>query len=221
MKNLGELGFSKYCITKDGRVYSLRSERFLSIQDRGYQMINLTSDTGEQIYVYVHRLVAFAYCDGYEEGLHVNHIDGNKCNNYYTNLEWVTRSQNMVHARRNGLIKSSPSINEETAHRICRMLEQGGQPIDVSRAIGVTIDSVKDILRKRSFQYISCEYDFSKVKRKCRLSEDKVLKICELLMLGYSCKEVSKLVDTLYNNVVRIRAKETFQHLTSQYDFPR
>lgn len=53
--------------------------------------------------VFVHRLVAMAWCDGYAEGLQVNHRDGNKLNNHASNLEWVTASRNNAHAHASGL----------------------------------------------------------------------------------------------------------------------
>jgi hypothetical protein len=48
----------------------------------------------------VHRLVAAAFCDGYFDGAVVNHKDGNKQNNSSENLEWVTQSENNLHAFR-------------------------------------------------------------------------------------------------------------------------
>lgn len=47
---------------------------------------------------FVHRLVATLFCEGEAPDLVVNHIDGNKENNIATNLEWVTRSENDLHA---------------------------------------------------------------------------------------------------------------------------
>lgn len=42
----------------------------------------------------VARLVAMAWVEGYQEGLTVNHIDGDPSNNNIRNLEWVTRGDN-------------------------------------------------------------------------------------------------------------------------------
>ena len=47
---------------------------------------------------YIHRLVAFAFVDGYREGLQVNHKDGVPDSNRAENLEWVTCSLNGIHA---------------------------------------------------------------------------------------------------------------------------
>lgn len=53
-----------------------------SITDKGYLNIS------------VHQMVAELYCDGYFEGAQVDHIDCNKQNNHYTNLQWCTKEYN-------------------------------------------------------------------------------------------------------------------------------
>ena len=51
----------------------------------------------------VSRLIALTWCDGYMEGLTVNHIDGNPLNNYASNLEWISLSDNIHHGFETGL----------------------------------------------------------------------------------------------------------------------
>lgn len=50
----------------------------------------------------VHRLVALAYIPLVPGKLHVNHIDHSRTNNHVSNLEWVTRSENTLHAAKIG-----------------------------------------------------------------------------------------------------------------------
>ena len=98
-------GFSKYEINEYGSIRNKSTHKELKsrINRNGYYQIKLYDDNMYQATVNVHRLVAITFCNGYKEGLVVNHIDGNKLNNHYSNLEWVTISENTKHAYDNNL----------------------------------------------------------------------------------------------------------------------
>ena len=52
----------------------------------------------------VHRMVALAFIDNPDNKPYVNHINGNRSDNNVENLEWVTSSENAIHAHKNGLV---------------------------------------------------------------------------------------------------------------------
>ena len=73
-----------------------------SITNWGYQRVVL-QDNGYRKHVKVHRLVAEAFVVNYDNKEQVNHIDGNKLNNHYSNLEWCSNIENQQHAFKTGL----------------------------------------------------------------------------------------------------------------------
>lgn len=64
--------------------------------------VSLWKDGKEKTHL-VARLIAMAWCDGYSDGMTVNHIDGNPLNNFADNLEWVSLADNIRHGFRTGL----------------------------------------------------------------------------------------------------------------------
>lgn len=75
-----------------------------------YLKVSVTKeDTGKQIQIGLHNLVAEVFVEKpiNVEGKKIepNHSDGDKHNNAATNLEWMTRSQNLQHAIDTGLRK--------------------------------------------------------------------------------------------------------------------
>jgi hypothetical protein len=63
----------------------------------GYQSVNIRHTDGKFYPRLIHRLVAKAFVPGYFDGADVNHIDENKQNNRFDNLEWVTKTENNNH----------------------------------------------------------------------------------------------------------------------------
>ena len=93
------------CDTK-GQIYSYRSNKFLrpSKNKRGYLHVTFTKD-GKRYDYRVQRLIAITFLENPENKSQVNHIDGNKLNNYLSNLEWVTPEENIQHAKEHNLFK--------------------------------------------------------------------------------------------------------------------
>ena len=95
--------FSGYTIREDGEVRS-RFGRVVKQQfdGPGYARVELWENGKGRKYL-VHRLLAQAFIPNPDRKPQVNHIDGDKANNALTNLEWVTQSENQLHAYRVGL----------------------------------------------------------------------------------------------------------------------
>lgn len=145
---------NKYFISEYGDVYNTSTEQFHTMINHkdGYFEVSV----GKRFRVLVHRLVAYAFVEKDRDlNLTVDHVDCNKKNNHYTNLEWVTLEENIRRAFRNGLhnrewkegnfSNDNPDNREkryqnnypdELIHTICEMYEQYNySPIEIYRII--------------------------------------------------------------------------------------
>jgi len=93
-------GFNgKYQISSWGNVRNAETGKILKpyTNSKGYLKIGL-SDGKKCVKKRINRLVAMAFIENPDNLPQVNHKDGNKQNNSFSNLEWVTNDQNNEHA---------------------------------------------------------------------------------------------------------------------------
>ena len=86
---------------KNGKV-NFMTPRILN----GYWRVKLCNGNTQKEY-FLHRLIAQAFIPNPDNKPEINHINGIKTDNRIENLEWVTRSENAIHATKTGLLKYS------------------------------------------------------------------------------------------------------------------
>ena len=108
--NMGRIRSAEGKVTSNAR-YQVRrwKSRILKPKcphkGRSDERVSLWKDGAQKDWL-VSRLVALTWCEGFRDGLTVNHIDENYKNNAACNLEWVTLADNIRHGFREGLFKN-------------------------------------------------------------------------------------------------------------------
>lgn len=155
---------SRYSVSTFGRVRNDETGLIMAQYQnlRGYWIINLYF-AGKRYVKRTHRLVAEAFIPNPEERPEVNHKDGDTSNPRKSNLEWVTKAENMEHASREGLFTVA-KISPGTAKTICASLSrrkaEGKSLRQVAEAHGVPVTLVERISARKTWTSISCEYEW-------------------------------------------------------------
>ena len=127
---------------------------------QGYQTCTIVIHKGqktERKHKLVHRLVAetfFSYLNSNE--YEVNHISGNKKDNSIHNLNWLTRQENLQHARDTGLFKKQTGelngkykYTEDDINVIDNLRTQGYTLDELGYLLDISGKSVWSILKRR------------------------------------------------------------------------
>lgn len=147
-----------YQISNYGRLKSFRKNkngRILKNTNKkgGYFSIILYNKNCN-LHTRIHRLVAQAFVPNPNNLPQVNHIDGNKQNNYYKNLEWCTSKQNFEHSKKTGLWKYNHPYK---CKKICQYDLQGNficeyeNAKDAHRKTGVCSRNILRVANKEPF----------------------------------------------------------------------
>lgn len=143
----------------DGRrKLNLKGRLLKSAIDDGYKKVAFS--IGKKLFTKkVHRLVAEHFCEKPMGIREVNHIDGDKLNNHYSNLEWVSRSRNVKHAFELGLAKGlkgsrnpNSKLTEQDVQEIRNIASQkrNYNRIELSKRYGVTPKHIQDIVNSKT-----------------------------------------------------------------------
>lgn len=176
-----------YEVSSCGKIRNKTTGKLLKtyIDKDGYEHVTLSTPikgVKKSRHYPVHRLVAYNFVKGFKDGLTVNHKDDNKTNNTYSNLEWMTLSENVKTAYKTGANVASTSrvfarhgtdngrcsVVEDDIHDICNRILKGEKNNAILKALPhIPISTIERTRNKKTWSEISDNYfSISKVEGK-------------------------------------------------------
>lgn len=164
-----------YLISDHGRIKSLPKhvaysngqlrhydEKILKLNfSNGYRTISLVKEKQNTTHM-SHILVGLHFIPNPENKPFLNHLDGDRSNNYYLNLEWSTNSENQLHAynflgrkavrgEQNGIAKL-----KESDIPVIRRLRKDGMIIkDIAQIFGVSFEAIRKVLTGKNWNWVT------------------------------------------------------------------
>lgn len=164
--------FPDYEVSTFGNVFSKKRNKLLKpcVNSSNYKKFVLKGKN-----LYAHRLVAEAFIPNDNNLEEVNHKDGNKWNNNVTNLEWVTKSENSIHAFENGLrnisgytryrvAKSDHRFSSQDVEEMFSLYNDGMSKKEIAKKFKCYDSTVCNILNGKTYKQIDLSpYDVAKI----------------------------------------------------------
>ena len=148
-----------YEVSNLGEVRNTSTGHILSqnINSGGYNYVSLHKPVKYNLTV--SRAVAFLFVPNPDNKPQVNHIDGIKSNNDFTNLEWVTQEENLAHAVRTGLMPCGSTsylakLNESKVEQIKLDLCAGVKVSVLAKKYNVHAGTISGINNRRTWKHV-------------------------------------------------------------------
>lgn len=155
----------EYLIYENGDLINLKTNKKIKAFDNGVGYLRVGIYVGQNKHrpIYIHRLLAQTFIPNPENKIEVNHKDGNTKNNDLSNLEWVTKSENQLHAYKIGLNKPSPSMGEKNGNavltdeivtKIRTMFKNGKRQCEIVKELNINKFRVSNVILNKSWKHI-------------------------------------------------------------------
>lgn len=228
----------KYMIDEYGNIY-IGDKKMKHFRNHdGYLRIELDTGNGRRKF-FIHILVAHAFVVNENPTVNtiVEHLDNNKSNPYYLNLEWVTPEVNVQRAFEDGLIKLptcedryNSILTNDQVHDICRRLESGETSNMILESMGIEVNHnslnlISKIRKGVNYASISSQYNIGEAIRDnyTKLTPEIIHQLCVLFQDGKSFTEICEVMDWDYksqrikNILSRTYTKSHHKTIVNQY----
>ena len=164
MDKLNLIDFEKYTITEDGKIFSKHFNRYmLGYKNKsrgGYLSLCLMCKDKKPRLFYFHRVIWFYFNGEIPQGYEINHIDEDKTNNSLSNLELLTRVENVRYGTRTLRASITNSIVQKgrklTKEHILKMALAKSKPI-----LQYNLETKEPIKEWQSSRQVERELGFS------------------------------------------------------------
>lgn len=210
-KDIDNYGGS-YKISNKGRVKSLgrrikRKNDIMHRKERILKPIMFGKYHGVQLYnnksyekFYIHRLVATYFLKTpVNEKYVVNHIDRDRFNNAFTNLEWCSQSFNVR--------SSQCKISDKQIIRISKMIKAGKCKNDIALKEGVKNSLVANIASGRKYSYLT------KINPN-DIRKERIIEVIKIFKSNLSAKEIAIKFNVTEAKIYGIKSKREWSWLT-------
>jgi len=137
----------------------------------GYEVVNLGD---KERNVSVHRLIAKLFIDKKDETNCVNHINGIKNDNRVENLEWVTRSENMIHSYEVLHQKTAIKTDEECRLKIIKLFNSGESMKQLSHDFNLSYNTIRRIICGSEYKTKTNNANYSENYKKRKTSGERI-----------------------------------------------
>ncbi len=210
--------FETYQISNYGRLKYKKQDRTYitlgSVSSDGYRISSLNNGENK-ISIAIHRLVAEYFVENPLNKPYVNHEDGDRQNNYYKNLSWVTPSENSQHAHDTRLNTSKKEIYQlNTNNEIIQKFSSLKEASEVTKIQKSVISRVLNDKSKTAggFCWSFCDTYKLELKELTKYDNNKT----KIVQKDKETKEVIKIWDSINDAADYIsKIKNSSKHATA------
>ena len=136
------------------KMRAIKRKRAESPNGNGYLRIKLNIGVRKNVDILSHRAVWVCFNDPIPEGLEINHKNGNRTDNRPTNLEVVSRTENVYHSMKVLDRVGGRRLSNADIKNIRKKLDDGVRQIDVAMEFGVRRGTIYKIKNRRSWKHV-------------------------------------------------------------------